>query len=124
MAGAGGTRTRRSPVKAVPEQDKPAPVSINLDTIEREDGQAQPFVVVLGGKRYLFADVLEVPLNDLLAAQTDDMEFLRIVVSSDDREDFFAAIGALPMWKVREVVAAYFKHYGMPALPEGSASLT
>lgn len=110
----------------MPPQDKPAPISLNLDTIERE-GKPEPFVLVLGGKRYELVDPQESDYRDLLGAYRaynagDPETAIRLVVPEDKRDEFFA--NPLPNWKLAALFDSYNKHFGLPAPGEASASPT
>lgn len=118
----GAARGRRPAVSAVPDTgDSPPPVSVNLDTLEREDAPARPFAPVVGGRQYVLNDIQEVPWDALVAAESNALEFLRMVVPKPDHDAFFAALGQLPAWKVRQLVTLYMANYGQPAPGEGPA---
>jgi hypothetical protein len=121
MAAGSGGGTARQRVKAVPDKPDLPRTTFNMDAAEREDGQAQPFIVALGGVRYQLGDALNVSADNLAAAGSQNIEFLRLIAPKDAADEFMAAIGAQPMWKVRDLVTAYFTHYGVPAAPESAA---
>lgn len=103
-------------------QDKPK-VSLNLDSLEREN-RAEPFSVVIGGKRYVLLDVQDTDYRALLgglrAAQTGRPEVLMaLIVPAKDIEAFDA--NSLPTYKLQALIAAYMKHYGVD-LGEAPAS--
>lgn len=104
--------------------DRPAPVSLNLDKLERE-GTVDPFVVVLGGKRYECADPRDYDYRDAVAAQQafaagHPGAAIEMVIPEDQREEFFA--NRLPAWKLEELFTLYNQHYGLPTPGEARAS--
>lgn len=103
------------------DQDKPAPVALNLDTLEREGGAREPFVVVLASKRLLLSDPQEIDWQKLLTALRDPHVFFRLIVPPDDHELFFGA--EMPGWKMNKLMEAYMAHYGLPSPGEANASL-
>jgi hypothetical protein len=107
------------PMTAKP--DKPAPVGLNLDTLERE-GAPEPFAVVLGGQRMLMSDAQDVEWQTLMLAMQDPHAFFRLVVPRDAQQEFFAA--RLPAWKMRALMDAYTKHYGLTDPGNPAASRT
>jgi hypothetical protein len=109
----------RRPAAGRPE-DQPAPVSLNLDTLEREGGTRPPFVVVLGGRRLLLSDPAEVDWQKLLVAMRDPHVFFRLIIPPDDHDAFFGA--ALPGWKMNQLMTTYMAHYGLPSPGEAIAS--
>lgn len=91
------------------DQDKPAAPAINLDSLKR-DFTPEPFAVVLGGKRFVFSDALDLDWQDLtLALGTSPRALFRLIVPADDQDQFFAT--DLPTWKMRALMDAYVKHY-------------
>jgi hypothetical protein len=105
---------------AAAQQDKPAPVSLNLDTLEREGGTPEPFVVVLAGERLLLSDPAEVDWQKLMAAIRDPHVFFRLIIPPDDHKTFFDA--TLPGWKMNKLMQSYMEHYGLPSPGEAVAS--
>lgn len=90
--------------------DKPTPISLNLDALERE-GTPDPFSIVLGGRRIIMADAQEVDWQTLMASMSAPRAFFRLIVPPDDQAHFFAA--SLPTWKMRSLMNAYTEHYGL-----------
>lgn len=94
--------------------DKPE-IHLNLDSFLQPD-KADPFAVVLGGKRYVLADLHEedyrVLVQGLQAAAAGDPEsMLHLVVPADERDVFFA--NKIPAFKLQGLMEAYLKHYGI-----------
>lgn len=89
--------------------DKPADVSLNLDTLEREGGdEPKPFVVVLGGERFEFVDL-----------DTEDWQTVADIDEDDPREALKMLLGEdwpkfsahkLPLWKLRRLLDAWREH--------------
>jgi hypothetical protein len=100
--------------------DKPAPVALNLDTLEREGGPTDPFVFVHGGERILLSDPAEMDWQKLLNAMRDPVVFFQLVIPPDCRDAFFNA----PMagWKMNKLMQSYMAHYGMSSPGEANAS--
>lgn len=94
----------------MPDQDKPAPISLNLDSLERE-GTVEPFVIVLKGRRILMSDAQDVEWQTLMLAMQNPHAFFKLIVPADDQDDFFSA--GLPTWKMRKLMEAYTTHYGL-----------
>jgi hypothetical protein len=113
--------TRRTASSSRPS-DKPAPIGINLDTIEREGGAPEPFVAVLDNHRYVMADASEIDWQVLALAERDNRTFFKAVLSP---EDFKRLTGTdLPGWKLRALMDAYRKHFGLVETGESGASST
>lgn len=110
------------PPRAGQPQDKPEPVAMNLDTLEREGGTPGPFPIILSKKRILLSDPQEVDWQKLLAALRDPVVFFHLVIPPDDHRAFFGA--HLPTWKMNRLMAGYMAHYGLPSPGEVSASPT
>ena len=89
--------------------DKPANVSLNLDSLDREGSdKPEPFVVVLGGERYEFQDLGDEDWQTVADVdENDPRETLRLVLG--DRYDAFAA-HKLPLWKLRRLLDEWQKH--------------
>jgi hypothetical protein len=100
--------------------DKPAGVSLNLDTLEREGGPQDPFVLVLGGERILLSDAAEMDWQKLLASLNDPRVFFRLVIPPDDHKTFFGT--DMSAWKMNKLMESYMAHYGLPSPGEANAS--
>jgi hypothetical protein len=102
--------------------DRPAGVSMNLDTLKREV-IPEPFVAVIGGKAREFADPEEMDWQELDAAANDPKMILQLALSEDDYRDVMGM--QIPAWKIKRVALAYIEHYGFDASEaqgNGSAS--
>lgn len=99
-------------------EDKPAPVSLNLDTLERE-GSVEAFSVVLGGRPYNFLDPQDIDWQQLMQAMLDPMLFFRLCLSEKDSKAFLAQ--HLPAWKMTRLMDEYMRHFGLPSAPEADA---
>lgn len=88
--------------------DRPADVSLNLDTLEREGDEPQPFVVVLGGERFVFRNLDDEDWQLVADVDEDDpREALRLVLGNE-YERFSAH--KLPLWKLRQMLDAWREH--------------
>lgn len=96
------------------------PVSLDLNALEREDAP-EPFWTLLGEKRYLLIDPQDLPFDHLLTLTLRPADILPAVVEEKDRDEFRAALGELPAWKVNKLAAAYSVHHGLPSGPEAPA---
>lgn len=92
------------------DQDKPTPVAINLDKLERE-GAKDPFVFRFEGERIETADIQEVDWQDLLIATENPRLLMRLIIPEEWQEKFFSA--KLPSWKLNALMSAYFAHHGV-----------
>ncbi len=88
--------------------DKPADVSLNLDKLEREGGEPEPFVVVLGGERFVFANLDDEDWQLVADIDEDDpRDALRLLLG--ERYEKFAE-HKLPLWKLRHLLDAWREH--------------
>lgn len=104
------------PRTAVP--DKPPGVAMNLDTLEREGGAAEPFVVVLDGRPRTFLDPFEMDWQELAAAINDPRVMFRLALSEEDGDDLLGA--KIPVWKINTLVETYLRHYGIDVDAQGN----
>lgn len=95
---------------AARDQDKPAPISLNLDSLERE-GDPGPFVIVFGGDRIQFTDAMEIDWQKLVAALRSPAAFFRLTLSAEDARKFLSA--TVPTFKLRKLMDAYRDHFGL-----------
>lgn len=102
--------------------DKPASVSINLDTLEREGGEPEPFVFVLGGDRFVCADIEGEDWQDLMEISEDDPKQTFTLLLGKDYEKF--AKHRLPLWKLKALLKSWREHTGALDMGEGTASPT
>jgi hypothetical protein len=94
----------------MPDQDKPAPISLNLDKIEHE-GAPGPFVIVLGGERYEFTDAQEIDWQKLMAAMRNPVTFIRLTLPKDKATTFLST--TIPLYKMNRLMEAYQAHFGL-----------
>lgn len=104
------------------------PVTLDLDTLERED-TPELFTVKLGKTGYTLCDPDSLPWRALVDDDDPDEDgarriFLTTFVAEDQREAFSNAVRELPNWKVTRLVQAYNKHYKLGDQGEGSGSST
>lgn len=106
------TRTSNGTTPRAPRrQDKPAGVALNLDTLEREGGAAEPFVFVHDGKRRIFTDPYELDWQELATAITDPRILFRLALSEQDADDLLGA--KIPAWKIDVLATKYLEYYGI-----------
>lgn len=105
---------------AKPRGDKPADVTLNLDTLERE-GEPSPFVVVFGGTRYVFRNIDDEDWRTLADIdESDPKEALKLLLGKE-YDDF--AEHELPVWKLRKLLDSWREHTTGTEAPEADASL-
>lgn len=85
----------------------PGHVNLNLDEVENEEAK-EPFVVVLGGREISFSDPAELDWQDLLEIN-DPVQFLRYVVSKEDRE--YIHKQRIPAFKFAKLMDAFSTYY-------------
>lgn len=93
-------------VKKLPSQNK---IAMNLDTIEREGGPLEPFVVVVGGREVSFTDAAE--LDWQVLAGMGPYDFFTYCLSDEDRE--YVLTQPLKGWQINAMLKAYQKHFGL-----------
>lgn len=112
-------RASRAKSNVTPIADKPAPVAINLDTLELEKGNDVPFVAVIAGKRLTFTDPTEIPWQDL-AGLENPYEFADVALEDEgERETFLET--RVPVKKIQALMKAYRDHYGLGEAGNGDA---
>lgn len=107
---------------AEPVVDNRLPVSLDLDTLERDGGRPGPFVFKHEGDIFQMMDPEETDWQDLLSGLRNPALFIRFTMSIEDQKRFFNL--RVPAWKMNRVMQAYQKHYGIPDLGNASALLT
>jgi hypothetical protein len=98
---------------------KPAKVSLDLDLLEAEGHQVEPFTVRVGGQEFTFHNPREIDWQDILLAMRNPLMFVKYALGEEQYAPFLAQ--RIPEWKMERLVSEFFKHYGMPSLPELSA---
>lgn len=109
------TRTRAAKPADAPTSVVAEDVTLDLDTLEREN-PAQPFTFLHQGRRYTLHDPETMDWQKQMRAFSDPVYFLQNNMSPDDVEAFFAA--ETPAWKMNAIMEAFRKHFGMPTLGE------
>lgn len=102
----------------MPTPDKPTPISLDLDALDRE-GAPEPFVIKHGGKRIVMIDPHELDWRDLMDALTQPRKFFDICMSPSDAKKF--AETKLPGYKLQALMNGYMEHHGIPSSPEAAA---
>lgn len=93
-------------------------VSLNLDTLEREDTKG-PFSFLHDGRRWVLSDPEEVDWQELLVSVDNPVMLLRCALAEGERDAFFKA--KMPTWKMKALAKNYQKHFGLPDAPEAGA---
>jgi len=89
--------------------DKPAPIAVNLDTLELETTDV-PFVAVVGGKNLTFKDPKQIFWQDLMGLD-DPESFAEIALEEAERDHFLET--RVETGKVMRLMSLYRAHYGM-----------
>lgn len=92
-------------------------ISLNLDTLERED-KHEEFAVVIGGRRIVFTDAAELAW-DVLEGLDTPSEFIQACTSDDDRKHIYES--NVPGWKFRALWEGYQAHFGLSSPGNGRA---
>lgn len=100
-------------------EDKPLPVSLDLDSLEREGAKADPFTFHHQGRSYTMIDPQEIDWQDLLSGLRNPALFVRFALNTADQAEFFTS--RVPAWKMNKLMEGYTKHYGLPDLGNLSA---
>lgn len=105
---------------AVPAaEETPLPVSLDLDSLEREGAVAQPFRFTHNSRSYTMIDPQEIDWQDLISGFRNPALFVRFAMSAEDQREFFAS--RVPAWKMNKLMEGYQKHYNLPDLGNLSA---
>lgn len=95
------------------------PAALNLDTLEREGGNAQTFTFVHQSRTWSLASPMDLDWQDVIAAMADPFSFFRMALPPEDVKAFFDT--KLATWKMRALVDRYMAFYGVPGEGEASA---
>lgn len=96
---------------AAQDQDKPAKIFMNLDTLEREGELPEPYGFMVGGRPYVLTDAQEVDWQDLAAAMQDPVNFFRKALPAAEAARFLAT--RIPGWKMQQLIKGYLEHFGL-----------
>lgn len=93
-------------------------VAIDLDELEREGGDKEPYRFRLGERVYELDDPESLDYRDLMAAfralDGGDPELgIQVLVRQEDRDEFLA--NEIPTWKLQKLFEGYLKHFGLPS---------
>jgi hypothetical protein len=102
--------------------DNAGPVSIDLDTLEREDGRPGSFTFQHEGAVFQMLDPQDIDWQDLLSGLRNPALFVRFAMPVADQKRFFAL--RVPGWKMNRMMQAYQDHYGIPDLGNVNALRT
>ncbi len=131
MSTAPGTQGRRrpqhtakaagKPTVTLPDDDLPAS-AFNLDDLEREGEQVEPFQFIHDKRVYELSDPHEKDWQELIVVLNNPLLFLRLVLREGDKDAFFE--NPMPAWKLNALTRAYRAHYGLPSDPGESGGLS
>lgn len=98
-------------------------VSIDLDKLEREGEQPDPFTFRHGGKQFTLADPAEIDYRDIVEMGDNPMgQALIIKRLLGDQYAVLVDAGPLPQWKIEPLLGKWYEHYGLPTPGEAAAS--
>lgn len=103
--------TDETQAKADDESTHQPDVTLDLDTLEREN-PPEPFTFRHGGRRYFLRDPQDVDWQELLLAIDNSYRFFNSVLPADDQKEFFEA--PMASWKMKALMERYQVHYGLP----------
>ncbi len=90
--------------------DKPT-THLNLDSLDREGAQPEPFGFILGGDRFVCIDPQELDYRAFDKVEATDLEGQFRVLLGGSFDKFRAK--KMPLWKVRRLSETIMEHYGM-----------
>ena len=97
----------RKPVTALKSR-----VTLDLDTMEREGDQPDPFVIRVGGHPITLLSVQDIDWQDAAALSPErPFQFFEVVVPADEYETFLGQ--RFPLWKLQLLIQQYQDHYGL-----------
>ncbi len=114
------SRTRQN--GAAPAEDEEPqvldaePVDLDLDSLERDGNRPGPFRLAVEGQRFTLIDPREIDWQDLMVAMRNPLMFIKFAMGDEGVTQFLAL--RVPEWKMEQLIIGYFKHFGMPDLPE------
>lgn len=95
------------------------PVTINLDALEREGDQPEPFTFQHDGRRYTLTDPRDVDWQDIVAALSNPFLFFKATMTAEDQLVFLST--KLPARKLNALIDRYVEHFGLPQVGESTA---
>lgn len=95
---------------AKPTGDTPAGVSFNFDSWEREV-DVDPFVIVIGGKRYEAVDIFELDAREFMKTSDADIDAQLKMLFPRDYKSITPHKFKLGAW--RDFSKAVLEHYGL-----------
>lgn len=104
-----------------------AKVGLDLDKLEREGAQPEPFTFRHGEKVFTLPDPLEIDYKDIVELGSTG-EFGQALMTArllgNEQYEALIKAGPLPQWKIEPLLDAWAEHYGVPSPGEASASRT
>lgn len=99
--------------------DKALPVSLDLDSLEREGGRPGAFVFKHDGATFQMIDPQDIDWQDVLSGLRNPALFIRFAMSLEDQKRFFSL--RVPAWKMNKLMQGYQEHYSIPDLGNANA---
>jgi hypothetical protein len=99
-------------------------VDFDLDKLEREGDQPEPFTFRHGGREFTLADPVEIDYRDIVEMGESALGQALIIkrLLGEDQYEALVEAGPLPQWKIEPLLRAWQEHYGQPSLGEAAAS--
>lgn len=89
----------------------PSTINLDADSLTREE--REPFTVHIDGVTYPMVDPFDLTQNEITAMTSDPNTFARLAVPEHLADDFEAALGDLPWWKIDALSKGYLAHYAI-----------
>lgn len=109
----------RKAVKPAAPAPPPPDVTLNLDALEREGGDPEPFTFLYNGRVFQMRDPGDVDWQDLMQWDLNPLVAVRGALV-DGVDEFFAS--PMKSWRMQALQRAYLKHFGLPT-PGNPAAL-
>lgn len=116
------SNTRRSPnSRTTPRK---ARVDFDLDKLEREGDQPEPFTFRHGDKTFTLADPADIDYRDIVEMGSAGAMGEALIVKRllGDQYDVLVEAGPLPQWKIEPLLTKWREHYSVPDPGEAGAS--
>lgn len=99
--------------------DKRKITGLNLDTLKREGGPAEPYVTVLGGRPLTINDPLQVEWQEMTGIDPRNaIASLRVLMSDEDFEHFKST--PMPGWMLVALLRDVEAYYGVTPQDQGN----
>ena len=101
-------------------------VALDLDKLEREGEQPEPFTFRHHDRVFTLSDPFEIDYKDIVELGSTGEFGQALMIRrllGEEQYDALVKAGPLPQWKIEPLVDAWTEHYGMPGPGEASASI-